>query len=127
MTNELIRRFNKIKMIKLLAAIMIDLIGLATYFLPVFGEIGDLVWGPISGLLILMLFPNRKKMVIFGGLEELLPFTDFIPIAYMAWRLDYVKDKEKTLSEFVNKMVNEKRLVNDILTTHYIEADHSTK
>ncbi len=113
--NDLLKKFNQIKTFKLIAAVIIDLIGLTTYLLPGAAEGGDLVWGPISGFLIYMLFPNRKRMAIGGAIEEMLPFTDFIPTAYLAWRLDYVKDKNKTLAEFLNHRMDEEQLVGEIL------------
>lgn len=115
--NDLLKKFNQIKTFKLIAAVIIDLIGLTTYLLPGAAEGGDLVWGPISGFLIYLLFPNRKRMAIVGAIEEMLPFTDFIPTAYLAWRLDYVKDKNKTLAEFLSHRMDEEQLVGEILNS----------
>ena len=86
---------------------------MASYIIPVVGESVDLVWGPISGVLIFFLFHKRTKMAIFGFVEEVipLPFTDFIPTALIAWFLDYVKDKNKTLSEFNKKEVERNKLL----------------
>jgi len=100
MRNELLKKYKKTKYFKLILAIIIDLVGAATYIVPAIGESGDLVWGPISGLLIFMLFPNRKVIAFGGALEELMPFADFIPTALIAWSLDYVKDNKKTQAEF---------------------------
>lgn len=97
-------KYNKIKNLKLLSAIIIDLAGMASYFFPVVGGSVDLAWGPVSGVLISLLFHNHKKMAFLLGVsEEVLPFTDFIPTALLAWRLDYVTDKERTLAEFWKK------------------------
>lgn len=67
--------------------ILLDLIGYASFTLPILGEFSDLVWAPLSSLLFYKLFGG--KMGIFGGafsfLEELLPFTDFIPTFTIAW------------------------------------------
>lgn len=59
--------------------------------LPALGEWGDVIWAPVSGVLIASLFPKRKKIALFGFVEEILPFTDFIPTAYLAWRQEYSK------------------------------------
>lgn len=115
MREKLIKKYNQIKYFKLISAIVIDLGGLATYVLPVFGEGGDFVWGPISGLLIFMLFPNRKGKVVGGIIEEMLPITDFIPTAYMAWRLDYVRDREITLAKYLKHRLDEEKLITEIL------------
>ena len=46
------------KLTKLLASILIDLIGVLTYAVPAIGEVGDLAWAPISALLIYNLYGN---------------------------------------------------------------------
>lgn len=88
-------RYNKIKYLKLIFAIIIDIVGYASYAIPGFGDGGDIIWGPISGALIFLLFPHRKKMAIIGVAEELIPFTDFVPTACIAWFLEYSKDNKK--------------------------------
>lgn len=118
MQNEILKKYNKIKYFKLILAVIIDLVGIVTYLIPVLGESGDLVWGPISGVLIFILFPNRKRMAISGAIEEILPFTDLIPTAFLTWSLNYVKDKEKTLSEFVKNEISEEQLVKEVVNTH---------
>lgn len=81
--------YNKVKRFKLISAIAIDLIGLSSYFIPAIGEAGDIAWAPISGVLIYLLFPNRKKMAFLGAIEEALPFTDILPTALLAWWQEY--------------------------------------
>ena len=67
--------------------IILDIIGYASFSLPILGEFSDLVWAPLSAMIFYNLFGG--KMGIFGGgfsfLEELLPFTDFIPTFSIAW------------------------------------------
>ncbi|KAL1519131.1 hypothetical protein AB1Y20_003394 [Prymnesium parvum] len=75
------------KWTKLLVSILIDLIGMATYIVPVAGEAGDLAWAPISALLVYQLYGNA----VISGLalaEELLPGLDIIPTATIAWLLE---------------------------------------
>lgn len=83
--------------------IVLDIIGYASFTLPILGEFSDLVWAPLSGFLFYKLFGG--KMGIFGGgfsfLEELLPFTDFIPTFSIAWfmrRNALLKEPTKNLS-----------------------------
>ena len=79
---------------KLLASIVIDFIGVTSYFLFGLGEIMDIIWAPISAILNYLLYKN----VWFSGMdfiEELLPFTDFIPTSTINWvYIYYVKDKK---------------------------------
>ncbi len=65
----------------LLFCIVMDLIGFATYAIPVLGEYGDVVWAPLSGWLFYQAFGTWRGMVggVLNLIEEALPFTDFIP------------------------------------------------
>ena len=58
-----------------------DLIGLATFAVPVIGEFGDLLWAPVSAFIFYKSFGGTKGMVggMFNFVEELLPGVDFIP------------------------------------------------
>lgn len=106
MNSEVLQKYNKTKYIKLILAIIIDLVGFISYIFPAIGESLDFVWAPISGLLIFILFPHRKLIALGGAAEEFLPFTDFIPTAVIAWTLDYVKDYKNTQAEFAKRFEN---------------------
>jgi hypothetical protein len=71
----------------LLLCIVLDLIGYASYAVPVLGELGDILWAPISALIFYKLFGGWKGA--FGGLfnfvEEILPGLDFIPSFTIMW------------------------------------------
>lgn len=75
----------------LIFCVIMDLIGYATYSLPVFGELGDVVWAPVSGLIFYLSFGGWRGA--WGGLfnfaEEILPFTDFIPTFTLTWIWQY--------------------------------------
>ena len=70
---------------------MIDLIGVATFAVPVVGETFDVVWAPISGYLVFLLY-NDKFLSTVNFLEEILPMLDFIPTATIGWIMTYNKD-----------------------------------
>ena len=71
--------------------ILMDLIGCASFALPGLGEFSDIVWAPVSGLIFYKMFGGRFGMI--GGaldfIEEILPFTDFIPSFTIAWCIRY--------------------------------------
>ena len=71
--------------------ILLDIIGYASFSLPVLGEFTDLVWAPVSAVIFYRLFGG--KMGALGGgfsfVEEILPFTDFIPTFTLAWAFRY--------------------------------------
>jgi len=58
-----------------------DLIGMATYAIPFFGEIGDMFWAPVSAFIFYRTFGGTKGMLggMFNFVEELIPGLDFIP------------------------------------------------
>uniref|UniRef100_A0A6B2LW29 Uncharacterized protein n=1 Tax=Arcella intermedia TaxID=1963864 RepID=A0A6B2LW29_9EUKA len=70
--------------LKLFLSVVIDLIGFGTYAVPVLGEFGDIVWGPVSGWLIYLLY-GSVYISMFGLAEEVLPMTDALPTATLAW------------------------------------------
>jgi hypothetical protein len=68
--------------------ILFDIIGFASYLLPAFGEMEDLIWAPFSGVIFYFLFGKRKFGLlggIFSFLEEISPGLDFIPTFTIAW------------------------------------------
>ena len=82
--------------------IILDIVGYASFTLPFIGEFSDVVWAPLSGIIFYNMFGG--KMGVFGGglsfLEELLPFTDFIPTFSIAWYMRsraISKEKEQQL------------------------------
>lgn len=77
----------KVKVPSLLICILMDIIGMATYFIPAFGEFADLVWAPVSGFIFYLMFGGRFGMMggVLNFLEEIIPFTDIIPSFTIAW------------------------------------------
>ena len=67
--------------------IILDVIGMATYFIPALGEFADAIWAPISGFLFFTLFGGRFGVIggVLNFLEEIIPFTDIIPSFTIAW------------------------------------------
>ncbi len=67
--------------------IIMDLLGMATYFSPGVAEFVDLIWAPISGYIFFKMFGGRVGMIggVLNFIEEVLPFTDVIPSFTIAW------------------------------------------
>ena len=67
--------------------IVLDIIGMASYFIPALGEVVDAAWAPISAILFYTLFGGRFGMIggVLNFLEEVIPFTDAIPSFTIAW------------------------------------------
>ena len=82
----------------LLFCILMDLIGYATYAVPFLGELGDVLWAPVSSLVFMITFGGWKGAL--GGvgnfIEEILPGTDFIPSFTLMWFLQGMQKRKST-------------------------------
>lgn len=67
--------------------LLMDIIGMASYFIPALGEFADVIWAPISGFLFFIMFGGRFGVIggVLNFLEEIIPFTDIIPSFTIAW------------------------------------------
>ena len=75
---------------KLVVSLIVDLIGSASYLIPVAGEGFDLAWAPISMTLVGALYDGVMPSLKYVALaEELLPFTDFVPTATVGWVTEF--------------------------------------
>ncbi len=77
--------FNKYKL--LLLSILFDSIGLTSYIIPGAGEFIDIIWAPISAVLLYKMYPSKigKVASIIGFIEEAIPGLDFIPTFTITW------------------------------------------
>lgn len=76
--------------------ILFDIIGMMTYLVPFLGEFSDVFWAPISAYMLTQMYKGTigKISGIFGFLEEILPFSDFIPTFTLTWIYTYVIKKQ---------------------------------
>jgi hypothetical protein len=85
------------KLPSLKLCILLDAIGCLSYVAPFLGELTDVIWAPISGLVFYFLFGKRLGAMggIFSFIEELFPGLDFIPtftISYFIRKREIEKD-----------------------------------
>jgi hypothetical protein len=99
---KLKKKFETEKQTKLMIAIGIDLLGYLSYIIPGMMEIADVAIAPISAILVYIFFNKKLKWAGFTFFEEILPFTDVIPSATIAWHDMYVRNQEKTIEEMVD-------------------------
>lgn len=73
-----------------------DILGYATYAIPIAGELADIVWAPISAIIFYKLFGGWKGAFggVFNFIEEILPGTDFIPTFTITWAWKYFANKQ---------------------------------
>ncbi len=81
----------------LLLCIVFDLIGYASYAVPVLGEFADIIWAPLSGLIFFLLFGGWRGAMggVFNFMEEFLPGTDFIPSFTIMWLMRNDQNKQR--------------------------------
>ena len=92
------------KSILLILGLFFDLIGMASYLVPGFGELIDFIWAPISGLAMFIMYKGLKGAVggVFGAVEEILPGLDFIPSFTLMWFYTYYIQKTEEVIEIKN-------------------------
>jgi hypothetical protein len=80
---------------KLLVCLALDVVGFAPELILVgpLGEYLDVVWAPMYAFVIYSMFGSRPlvyriTLATAGFLEEVLPYTDFIPSATIGWVLE---------------------------------------
>ena len=82
--------------------ILMDLVGYASFVIPGLGEFSDIIWAPVSGFVFYKLFGGKIGLIggILNFIEEILPFTDFIPSFTIAWFIKYFSQGKNISSQF---------------------------
>jgi len=96
MTNQIHSdSIEKNKFRNLFLGLLFDGIGMLSFTIPVVGEFSDIVWAPISALLMAKLYKGTLGKVggFFSFVEEVLPFNDFIPTFTIVWIYKYLLKK----------------------------------
>ena len=77
----------KLLLPNIVLCVVLDLLGMVTYFFPGLGEFVDVVWAPISAYLFFKMFGGKLGRIgsVLNFLEEIVPFTDVIPSFTIAW------------------------------------------
>lgn len=81
---------------KLILGLIFDFIGMLSYIFPGIAETTDVIWAPISGMLLVAMYKGTVGKVagVIGTLEELIPFTDIIPTFTITWFYENYLDKK---------------------------------
>lgn len=80
----------------LVLGILFDIIGMLSFTVPFIGEFSDVIWAPFAGLLMTRMYKGTVGRVagVIAFLEEILPFSDFIPTFTLTWIYTYwIKNK----------------------------------
>ena len=86
------------KIAMLILCLFLDLIGMLSYLLPVLGEVVDIVWAPISAVLIYVLF--RKHNGALRSEEHTSELQSRGLISYAVFCLKKKNTKNKTKNNY---------------------------
>lgn len=77
---------------QLVLGLLFDAIGMLSFTIPGIGEFGDVIWAPIAAWLMTRMYKGGAGKVagFFTFLEEVLPFTDFVPSFTLMWVYTHV-------------------------------------
>lgn len=91
MAEEVIVEKESNKNRNLILGVLFDAVGMMSFTIPLLGEFSDVVWAPIAGFLMTWMYKGTVGKVggIFTFLEEIIPFTDFIPSFTLTWIYNY--------------------------------------
>jgi len=72
--------------------VLMDLLGCASYTVPLFGEVSDVIWAPLSAIIFYRMFGGTLGTFgsLFNFMEELFPGLDFIPTFTLSWVLQRI-------------------------------------
>ena len=80
----------------LFLGILFDMIGMLSFTVPFLGEFSDVIWAPLAGYLMTWMYKGTLGKIggVLTFLEEILPFSDFIPTFTLTWIYYYlIKNK----------------------------------
>lgn len=77
--------------------VLMDLLGCASYAVPMLGEVGDVIWAPLSAIIFYRMFGGTLGTFgsLFNFMEELFPGLDFIPTFTLSWVLQRITQSWK--------------------------------
>jgi hypothetical protein len=80
---------------KLLFCMAIDVIGSSSELIPIIGDITDVVYAPVAAYMLRSIFGSNNVLFLLEFAEEILPFTDILPLATICWVVDtYYRDSD---------------------------------
>lgn len=70
---------------KLIFCLILDTLGTSSEFIPIVGELTDVVYAPFAAIALRSLFQGSNIVFALEFIEEILPFTDILPLATICW------------------------------------------
>lgn len=120
---EIMQQFKERKYRHLAISAGLDALGMFTYVIPIIGELGDIIYAPIYGISIFMMYRLRAGSAALGGIggfaEEILPWTDIIPSALIMWAYHYGLMRDSTFKKFAKQQAKDNRVIDDAFHSEY--------
>lgn len=87
----------------LIKGLIYDAVGMATMAIPLVGPFLDIAWAPFAAKKMSEMYPGKKGKIasVLVFIEEILPFTDFIPSFTLMWLYTFVWKKETSENEII--------------------------
>lgn len=95
--NQTIHQVAEKPLPSLVACLLMDFLGYATYGIPFLGEFLDILWAPVSAFIFFRMFGGTRGFFggIFNFVEELMPGLDFIPTFTITWCIQYFNRRKE--------------------------------
>ncbi|RPD98621.1 hypothetical protein EGM88_05360 [Aureibaculum marinum] len=76
-------------------SILFDAIGMLSFTIPAIGEFSDVIWAPISAMLVYKMYKGAVGKIggMISFIEEAVPGLDFIPTFTLTWIYKYIIKK----------------------------------
>ena len=88
---------NEKKYLLLIIGLLFDAVGMLSFTVPGVGEFTDVIWAPVSALLIYKMYKGAEGKI--GGtvsfFEEIIPGFDIIPTFTLTWIYKFLIKKGK--------------------------------
>ena len=85
------------KYLLLLLSLLFDTVGMLSFIVPGIGEFSDVIWAPISALLIYKMYKGVEGKIAgtVSFFEEIIPGLDIIPTFTLTWIYKFLIKKGK--------------------------------
>ncbi len=88
--------------------ILYDAIGIASMFIPFVGPFLDIIWAPIAAKKMSQMYKGTEgklaSAIVF--VEEILPYTDFIPTFTLMWCYTFIWKKQPIIQTIEVEIVD---------------------
>ncbi len=85
------------KYLLLVVGLLFDAVGMLSFVVPGIGEFSDVIWAPVSALLIYKMYKGVEGKIAgtVSFFEEIIPGLDIIPTFTLTWIYKFLIKKGK--------------------------------